>query len=203
MSSRARFPRLPAIALTLVAFGAAPAARADDNLLEGPHPFLKDNELSAHILIASGIGDSMSGAKLALDYGYKLWGGVIPMGLDLAINMQHGSCNQIGTNAVCRPDTGTVFETLAGVRWKFPTPIPLVPYGAVAGGFVFAFPNGVDAGAGLMARAVGGANYFFFDWLGLGAQVGFSLGHLNYDATFPGSHTYSVFDVGGGLEFQF
>ncbi len=54
-----------------------------------------------------------------------------------------------------------------------------------------------------MARAVGGANYFFFDWLGLGAQVGFSLGQPQLRRTFRGSHTYAVFDVGGGLEFQF
>ncbi len=54
-----------------------------------------------------------------------------------------------------------------------------------------------------MIRAVGGANYFFFDWLGLGGQVGYSLGSLGYDSTFKGSHTYAVLDVGGGLVFQF
>ena len=54
-----------------------------------------------------------------------------------------------------------------------------------------------------MVRAVGGANYFFFDWLGLGGQVGYSLGNLDYDTTFTGSHTYAVFDFGGGVEFQF
>ena len=54
-----------------------------------------------------------------------------------------------------------------------------------------------------MVRGVGGANYFFFDWLGLGAQVGLSLGSIDYDSTFTGSHTYSVLDVGGGVEVQF
>jgi hypothetical protein len=54
-----------------------------------------------------------------------------------------------------------------------------------------------------MIRAVGGANYFFFDWLGLGGQVGYSLGSLGYDSTFAGSHTYAVLDIGGGLVFQF
>ena len=203
MSSAARLPRLPIAALALLALGSPAAARADDNLLHGPHPFLKENDLSAHVLIANGLGDSMSGAKLAFDYGYRLWGGVVPTGLDLAINVQQASCSPSQSPGVCRPDTGAIFETLAGVKWKFPTPIPLVPFATAAGGLAFAFPNGVDAGAGLMVRAVGGANYFFFDWLGLGAQVGFSLGSLNYDATFPGSHTYAVFDVGGGIEFQF
>jgi hypothetical protein len=54
-----------------------------------------------------------------------------------------------------------------------------------------------------MIRGVGGANYFFYDWLGLGGQVGYSLASLDYDRTFMGSHTYAVIDVGGGLIFQF
>ena len=83
------------------------------------------------------------------------------------------------------------------------TPIPLVPFVGGAAGLAFGFPNGASAGAGLMVRAVGGANYFFFDWLGFGAQVGFSFGSLGYDSTFTGSHTYEVLDVGGGLVFQF
>jgi hypothetical protein len=56
---------------------------------------------------------------------------------------------------------------------------------------------------GLAIRGAGGANYFFFDWLGLGLQVGFSAGRIDYDGTFHGSHTYSVVDFGGGVEFQF
>ena len=56
---------------------------------------------------------------------------------------------------------------------------------------------------GLAFRVVGGANYFFFDWLGVGGQIGYSLGGLNYDSTFKGSHTYAVLDFGGGLVFQF
>jgi hypothetical protein len=217
MSSSRRFPRLPpapriaprvvagllGVGCVVAALGAPRAARADENLLHGPHPFLKENDLSAHVLIADGLGDSMSGAKLALDYGYRLHGGLVPFGLDLSINMQHATCVSRQPFGDCGPGTGTVFETLAGVRWKFATPIPLVPYAAAAGGLVFSFPNGADDAAGLMARAVGGANYFFFDWLGLGAQVGFSVGKLDYDSTFPGSHTYAVFDLGGGLEFQF
>jgi hypothetical protein len=30
-----------------------------------------------------------------------------------------------------------------------------------------------------------------------------SLGHLGYDSTVPGSRTYSVLDLGGGVEFMF
>src|SRR6185503_469853 len=97
----------------------------------------------------------------------------------------HGGCTVGGTNPdACGPTTGTVCETVAGVRWHFPTPIPLVPFVSVQSGFVFSFPNRADAGWGVLARGVGGANYFFFDWLGIGAQVGFSLGTINYDQAF-------------------
>jgi len=204
MSSRLGFPLIPLlIAVSLQALAAPALARADDNLLHGPHPFLKENDLSAHVLIASGIGDSMSGAKLAFDYGYRLTGGPIPMGLDLALNLQQAACTHTGGGTICGYDTGTLFETLVGVRWKFRTPIPLVPYLVASGGLAFSFPNAADAALGPVGRVVAGANYFFFDWLGLGLQMGFSVGYLAYDDTFGGSHSYGVFDAGGGIEFQF
>ena len=56
------------------------AARAEENLLHGPHPFLKDNELSVHALVGEGQGDALSGAKLELGYGYKLTPGRPPSG---------------------------------------------------------------------------------------------------------------------------
>jgi hypothetical protein len=202
MSSRPGFPLLAAFALALLCVSAP--ARADENLLHGPHPFLKENDLSAHVLIANGLGSSMSGAKLAFDYGYRITKSPAALGLDLALNLQQAACTQTGSQGVCGPDTGTLFETLAGVRWKFQTPIPLVPFVSAQGGIVFSFPTGADAAAGPMARVTGGANYFFFDWLGLGAEIGYSVGYIDYDSTFSGgSHAYNVFDLGGGVEFQF
>ena len=68
---------------------------------------------------------------------------------------------------------------------------------------MFAFPeDGASAASGLAFRGVGGANYFFFDWLGVGGEVNLSLGHGLFDS-FKGSHTYAVLDFGGGLVFQF
>ena len=190
-------------AAAAIASLAAPA-RADDNLLRGPHPFRKDNQISAHVLVASGRGDTMSGTKLAFDYNYKLTSGWIPLWLDLGVNVEHAACNGSNTSGCdTDPHTGAAFETFAGVRWMFATPIPLVPFLGAAGGFAFAFPNGASAANGLMLRAAAGANYFFFDWLGLGGQAGYSLGSLNYDSTFTGSHTYAVVDLGGGLIVQF
>jgi hypothetical protein len=92
---------------------------------------------------------------------------------------------------------------VGGVRWTFAPPIPLVPFMGAVGGLVFAFPNSAAAATGLVVRAVGGANYFVFDWLGGGLQVGYSLGTIGYDSTFVGSHTYAVLDIGGGVVFQF
>ncbi len=79
----------------------AGTARADENLLRGPHPFRRENQLSAHVLVASGRGDSMSGTKLAFDYNFKLTGGWIPLWLDFGLNVQHAACNQSPTAAAC------------------------------------------------------------------------------------------------------
>jgi hypothetical protein len=202
--------RIPLLALSLgfaaAAWSLSPSpARADENLLHGPHPFLRDNQLSVHVLVAEGVTDTLSGAKLGFDYGYKATASVeAPVWLDLQFNYAHAGCSSTGANvAVCGTDTGDVIEMLAGARWTFATPIPLVPYVKGGAGLLFAFPNGATNSAGLAIRFAGGANYFFFDWLGLGAEVGFSMGRIDYDKTFAGSHNYAVLDFGGGLEFQF
>jgi hypothetical protein len=206
MRERAPYPLLlTALALALAMLSPSVArAEENQNLLHGPHPFLKDNELSVHALVGEGQGDALSGAKLELGYGYKLTGSAAPLWLNLLLSFEHSGCNPgtSGTDA-CAGVTGDVVETMAGVKWKFATPIPLVPYLQTNAGFVFAFPNGATDALGLAVRAAGGANYFFFDWLGLGIQVGVSLGRIDYDATFKGSHNYSVVDFGGGVEFQF
>jgi hypothetical protein len=197
--------RIPLLALSLAVLALPSPARAQENLLHGPHPFLRDNMVSVHVLIAEGVSDTLSGAKLAFDYGYKATDSVVaPVWLDLEINFAHAGCTSSASNlSVCGNDTGDVIETLAGARWTFATPIPLVPYLKGAAGLLFAFPNGATDSVGLGIRAAGGANYFFFDWLGLGAEVGLSLGRIDYDRTFTGSHNYAVLDFGGGLEFQF
>src|SRR5262245_15392605 len=93
MPSPLRFPLMWLSTLTAIA-AVGGSARADENLLRGPHPFRRDNQVSAHVLIASGREDTMSGTKLALDYDYKLISGWIPLWLDLGVNIQHGACHQ-------------------------------------------------------------------------------------------------------------
>jgi hypothetical protein len=196
MSTTRRFP--PAIrstALGLLALLAAGSARAEDNMLRGPHPFLKDNELSAHVLLVAGSGGTPGGTKIAADYGYRLSG---PAWLDLQLNYQHAACHTPSGAPTCDEASGSVFETMAGIKLKWATPIPVVPYVKGAAGLAFAFPNRAGNSMGLAVRGGAGANYFFFDWFGLGAELGYSVGHLSS----ADSH-YAELDFGGGLEFQF
>lgn len=195
MLTRRQFPLL--ITILLAASAAGSPARADENLLHGPHPFLKENELSAHFLLAVGLADSWGGTKLAFDYGYRLAG---PVWLNLQLNIQKPSCAL--TSGDCSQN-GTTFETLAGGKWKFATELPLVPYVKVAAGLIYLFPEQARSAIGLALRSGGGVNYFFFDWLGLGLEANLSVGHGFFDSSYNAGHGYVVFDFGGGVEFQF
>jgi hypothetical protein len=181
--------------LVALAFVLAPApARAQDNMLRGPHPFLKDNELDAYVLLALGLSDAPSGTKLALDYNFKL---KRPLWLDLQLNLQLSGCHTTPGVMTCGFDTGKAFGTggrgLGGPcrsRW-------------CRSRRRAAACLRVPEQPGAVGSWRGRAPAFFFDWLGLGVELGFSLGRVAYDATFPGSHAYAVFDFGGGIQFQF
>ena len=198
MLTRPHFPPLIATSLLLLLATLASApARADENLLHGPHPFLKENELSAHFLLAAGLGDSWSGTKIGLDYGYRLGG---PSWLDLQLNLQKGSCAL--TSGSCAR-SGSAFETLAGGKWKYATESPLVPYAKVAAGLIYLFPEQARSAVGLALRTGGGVHYFFFDWLGFGVEANLSLGRGFFDSSYTAGHGYAILDIGGGIEFQF
>jgi hypothetical protein len=196
MSTTRGFPSAISVsALGLLATLAAPPARADDNMLRGPHPFLKDNELSAHVQLVAGGANTPGGTKIAADYGYRLRG---PTWLNLQLNYQRAACHTPSGAPTCDVPSGSIFETLAGIKLKWATPIPFVPYVKGDAGLAFTFPNGAGNGLDFAVRGGAGANYFFFDWLGFGAELGYSVGHLS-----TASSRYSEVDVGGGLEFQF
>jgi hypothetical protein len=215
MSTASRFPLRCALALIAGGFALSGAARGDDSagntsnlgnlgdpgaMLRGPHPFLKENALSAHVLLGLGGASTPSGTKIGLDYGYRLRG---PAWLDLQLNLQHGNCGSVPAGGGgCPHPAGSAYEILGGVKGKWATALPIVPFVAGAAGLVYAFPTGGPFGVGVMARVSGGANYFFFDWLGAGVQVGYSLGHVSYPRNGPGA-SYGVVDFGAGLEYQF
>jgi hypothetical protein len=75
--------------------------------------------------------------------------------------------------------------------------VPLVAYVKGNVGLAYAFPNAGPNGLGFAARAGAGASWFFFDWLGLGAEFGYSVGSVSHQSS------YAEVDFGGGIEFQF
>jgi len=191
-------PLLASLALLAVTPARADApAPTQENVLRGPHPFLKDNELSAHLLLAEGLGDSWSGTKLGLDYGYHLSG---PVWLNLQLNIQKGACSLTPGQCI---RSGSVAETLAGGKWKFSTQTPLVPYAKAATGLIYLFPEEARSAVGIAIRGGGGLEYFVFDWLGFGVEVNLSLGHGFFDSSYMAGHSYAIIDIGGGVEFQF
>ncbi|HVR61876.1 MAG TPA: hypothetical protein VMU50_08250 [Polyangia bacterium] len=203
MLSRFHFPPrrarwlAAAVVVAAIAIGAPAVGRAQSPpLMEGPHPFARDNEVSAHVLLGTGVGDSPSGAKLAVDYGYHLGGATW---LNLEANGQFGGCGS--GPGPC--GNGPVFETMAGGKWKFATSVPVVVHAKAAGGLVYVFPDDGRAALGVALRGGGGATYFFYDWIGVGLEACFSLGHVSYESTYNHDATYAVVDFGGGIEVQF
>ena len=191
MRERSLDPLLSALVLA-AALLVPSVARAEENLLHGPHPFLKDNELSVHVLIGEGQGDALSRRQA----GARLW---------LQADLRAGALLAEPARLV----RAQRLQSRAGRRRRLPrrhrrhrrdhgrrqvevrerrSP------GALSAGRTRAWcsrsPTARRTPRASPSRAAGGANYFFFDWLGLGAQVGFSLGRIDYDATFTGSHTY-------------
>src|SRR6185312_6881380 len=113
MRDRRSYLLLLALVAGGLALAPATARAAEENLLHGPHPFLKDNEISVHALIGEGQGDAMSGAKLQLDYGYKLTAGTAPWWLNLLISFEDSSCNATPNAAGSCPEvTGDIVETM-------------------------------------------------------------------------------------------
>ncbi len=201
MLTRPHFPPLSIacwfLPLAVMLLAAAPARAEEENVLRGPHPFLRENELSAHVQLAAGAGDSWSGTKIAFDYGYRLSG---PIWLDLQLNALKGSCSL--TPGACAR-SGSAWETLAGGKWKFTTESPFVPYAKAATGLIYLFPEQARSAVGVALRAGGGIEYFFYDWFGLGIEGNLALGRGFFSSDYTYGHGYVVFDIGGGVEFQF
>lgn len=172
-------------------------ARADDMILSGPHPFLKENAVSLQFLLGTGLGDSFSGRGVGIGYGYMLQG---PLWLDLQMNLRADACSPV---ADCAAPNGSDVELLAGVSWRIRTPVPLVPYLRAAAGPVFLYPAESPNAMGLAARGGAGARYYIFDYLGFGIEAALSLGHGYFDRSYGRSHTYAVFDAILGMEWQF
>lgn len=205
---RSRFERRPARRIRrwlLAAAGAwvlgtyvsSGAARAEEMVLEGPHPMLKENAVTVQFLTGSGIGNSFSGRGVGVGYGYMLQG---PLWLDLQMNMRLSACGTFGS---CTAFTGNTAELMAGAAWRFRTSIPVVPIARANLGLVYLYPNKGSNAMGVAARAGLGLKYYVFDWLGFGVEAALSYGHAYFDDAYPGGHGYAVGDLVLGVELQF
>jgi hypothetical protein len=158
------------IALALLGVSAS-SAQAEEELLRGPHPFIKDNELTLHAGYSAGLGNNVRGLRLQGDYLNRL---AQTVWLDIQMGIVTGSCH---TNATaCSSGGGNAVDILGGATWKFQTNLPIVPYAKAALGPIFLFPNDTRSAAGFLLRGGAGAHYFLYDWFGVGAEFAASWG---------------------------
>jgi hypothetical protein len=185
-------------ALLFTALLALPLPAHAEEILRGPYPFLRDNELSVHGGYAAGFGDTFGGPKASIDYGYKLGGS---LWLDLAGGFLSGVCpHESGTTCVGEGDAA---EVLGGIKWKLRMNVPVVPYAKIVGGFAYLFPDGARSGVGVVLRGGIGAHYFFYEWIGVGLEITGALGHAGYQDAVGLSRTLSGIDAVGGAELAF
>ena len=176
----------------------ASSAQAEEELLRGPHPFIKDNELALHVGYGAGLGDTMRGLRVQGDYLNRLartaW-------LDIQMGIVSGSCQTDPT--ACESGGGNAVDILGGVAWKFQTNLPIVPYVKAAVGPIFLFPSGTRSAAGFLARGGVGAHYFLYDWFGVGAEVTGSWGVAFFAADSHRTGALGSVDMNLGVALQF
>jgi len=190
------------LGFTLFAFAfwglAASKAQAEEELLRGPHPFIKDNEVTLHAGYGAGLGDSMRGLRVQGDYLSRLaqtaW-------LDIQMGIVSGSCH---TNpAACSNGGGNAVDILGGAAWKFQTNLPIVPYVKAAAGPIFLFPTSTRSAAGFLLRGGVGAHYFLYDWFGVGAEVTGAWGVAFFAADSHRTGALGSVDMNLGVAVQF
>ena len=226
----------PALALALVAAVAvwtAPSVASAQIQVRGPQVYPGKSEVSAHIGVQNGLasynfgGGPPGGFRLLGDYSfrfvdngaYTLW---LNVGFALTVG---GGCNTrinsggFGNIYGCGGyATGNSIEPLVGVKLKFRTPIPLVPYARLDALFGYVFNRYCgDDGFAFGGRAAGGAKYFLTRNIGVGIETGLTLGGARYNGApvtnnecfannyFYPAHAefYGAFDFLLGAEFAF
>lgn len=221
-----------ALAVALVTLLVPLCARAQIQK-DGPQRWPGKNEISLHLgwqgsfanytATAAGLrvyaGGATSGGRFTFDYGYLLqdnrsWS----LWLDLGFNFIFAGCT-ITDFARYYDCSGSEFRPFGGVKIKFRTPIPLVPYAKFGAGAPIIFNRLCgDNGFGGVAHASGGVKYFLTKNIGLGVEGGFSFGpvaylgvsandtgcfdkyHYAYDAHIE---LYATYDFQVGAEFVF
>jgi hypothetical protein len=178
--------------------GAGANVLAEEELLRGPHPFIKNDELALHAGVSGGLGDNVSGLRLQGDYSYRL-GQVV--WFDLEMGVVSGSCRS--QEIACNDGTGNSVDVVAGAAWKFQTRLPIVAQVRVDGGPMFLFPDSSRSSMGFIFRGAGSLHYFLYDWFGLGGEFGGAWGMGFFRA--PPRHTGHLGSVEAtlGVSLQF
>jgi len=187
----------PLLALAFLGLTAS-LAQAEEELLRGPHPFIKDNELTIHAGYSAGLGDNMRGLRVQGDYLNRL---AQTLWLDIQMGVVSGSCRSNQT--VCTNGSGNGVDILGGAAWKFQTNVPIVPYAKVAMGPIFLFPDNTRSAWGLLVRGGFGAHYFLYDWFGVGAEFTGAWGVAFFDADSHRTGSLGSVDINLGVALQF
>jgi hypothetical protein len=198
----ARFDRsaLLGAALALVVI-AAPARAPAEELLQGPHPFRKDNELD--VQGGYGTGNGFGGIRAGIGYGYQAAGSVwFDLRVDLIDARGESSREPLDCTAPCAK-VSKYTHVMAGVKYKLRTNLPIIPYAGVAAGPMYLFNRGAGASFGLGAHGSVGARYFLYDWLGFGLELGATVGGASVPQV-PGLESgLRILDIAAGAEVQF
>jgi hypothetical protein len=134
-----------------------------------------------------------------VDYVYRLDGG---FWLDVGLELLSGTCRpRLSTDECGRK--GDQADVLAGFKYKLRMNVPVVPYAKAQVGLAYLFPDETKDAVGFVARAGVGGAYFFYDWLGVGAEVLFGVGHAGYVAGAPLARMLGTADFMLGVELQF
>jgi hypothetical protein len=165
-------PGLRSLAAAALLAAAATPARAEE-LLRGPHPFLKENalELAGGAALSSPYG----GTRAAVTYDWQAAGS---WWLELRLALWRASSGPFAKDPSCAPARPTCarlddqVDVMVGGQYRLRTNLPVVPYARGTIGPTFAFPSDADRAAGLAARLAAGAKWYAYDWLGFGGELG-------------------------------
>jgi hypothetical protein len=206
----------PSVVLVLaLSLGAALGGSAHAEIQRGvPEVFPSRHELSTHLGFQAGFGgkyaSGTSGFKLEAEYAYKFhpiaWFDV-SVGNNFGFGNADGRCaNTIALNAPSCYYGGFALELMAGVKFKFPTRLPIVIEVPVLLGVEVLYNRECgDNGAAVPALRTGaGGMYFLTPRIGVGMKIDFAAGpgfHGKPGGCFVDSHSYT--DFFGYVDFMF
>jgi hypothetical protein len=164
----------------ILALWAHPAAAQIQT--RGPEIFPGPNEISGHLGASAGYSATTPGGfKLQFDYSRMgRQSRIASAWFNIGFSNAFGSSRCVVVGSSCRfnyINSGITIEPFVGVKIKFQTGIPLVPYVKIAGTFIGIVnrPCG-DDGFAFGLRSGGGVKYFLTRHIGLGVEFTWVIG---------------------------